>query len=366
MAFGYIKGMKTANHPTVPPSKIGIILVHLGTPEQPNPKHIRRFLRVFLQDRRVIEVPKIIWWCILNGIILPLRPRKIQHAYQAIWDNENDQSPLKTHADAQLTTLSSLLDHDHFILRVAYRYSKPCIASVIKDMQQQGARRILVVPQYPQYSATTTASVRDEVFRALMELRWQPNIRFIDDYADHPAYIKAIQDSINTHLGQLDWKPDHIITSYHGLPEKYLHKGDPYHCFCHKTTRLLKESMGLDASSISLAFQSRFGREPWLQPYLEPYIESLPAKGIKKIAIVAPGFSVDCLETLEEINIGIRETFMDAGGEQMTYIPCLNASDHAISLLKQLITEGLQGWHPMPLAQRPAHHKTSEVHETSP
>ncbi|MGC6404748.1 MAG: ferrochelatase [Candidatus Comchoanobacterales bacterium] len=331
-------------HPTVPQPCTAVILVHLGTPEKPTPKSIRRFLAEFLADRRVIEAPRWLWWLILNCFILPFRPRKIQHAYQAIWDHERQQSPLRSFAEDQCTLLKPYADKLDIGIHFAMRYGQPSIDSVIKTLHQKGARKILIAPLYPQYSATTTASVRDEVYRTLISMRWQPNVRFIDDYADHPSYIDTISASIQKHLNQLSWQPDLIIASYHGLPQSYFQQGDPYHCFCLKTTRLICEQLQLDKDTITSAFQSRFGRAQWLQPYLEPLVASLPEKGVKKIVIVAPGFSVDCLETLEEINIGIRETFLEAGGECFSYIPCINADDSAITLYQKLLSDALSGW----------------------
>lgn len=335
------------DHPPVKRPRVGVLLLNLGTPEGTDYWSMRRYLSEFLSDRRVVEVPPLIWQPILQGIILTFRPSKSGHAYAGIWNQERNESPLKTFTRAQADKLGALLQTRHgekVVVEWGMRYGHPSTEAALRRLTDQGCERILLFPLYPQYSATTTATANDQAFRALMKMRRQPAVRTVPTYHDDPAYIDVLAGSVRRHLSGLDWTPDLIITSFHGLPKAYLEKGDPYHCYCLKTARLLREALGLPPEKLCAAFQSRFGRAEWLQPYLEPMVKALPAQGIKKIAILAPAFVSDCVETLEEVDQGIRETFLTAGGESFTYIPCLNADDAHIDLLRQIVERELGGW----------------------
>lgn len=336
-----------AGHPHVRTPRVGVLLLNLGTPEATDYWSMRRYLSEFLSDRRVVEVPQAIWQPILQGIILTFRPSKSGHAYAGIWNRERNESPLKTFTRAQADGLRAALAATHgdrIIVEWSMRYGKPSVATGIDSLLAQGCERILLFPLYPQYSATTTATACDQAFRHLMTLRRQPAIRTAPTYHDDPDYIDVLGASVRRHLGGLDWQPDRIIASFHGLPKMYLEKGDPYHCYCLKTARLLREHLGLTADGLTHAFQSRFGRTEWLQPYLEPMIKALPDQGVRKIAILAPAFVSDCVETLEEVDQGIRQTFLTAGGTHFTYIPCLNDHPDHIGLLQRLVERELGGW----------------------
>jgi len=306
---------------------------------------MRRYLDEFLSDRRVIEVNPIFWQVILKLVVLTTRPKKSGHAYDKIWNRELNESPLKTVTRNQVEKIAARLANvPGLVIDWAMRYGLPPIAERLKAMVDQGCDRVLLFPLYPQYSAATTATVQDKTFDALKTMRWQPALRTVPAYFDHPAYIDALAQSLEAHLASLDWRPDRIIASYHGLPEEYHQKGDPYYCHCQKTTRLLRDRLGLPEDAITTTFQSRFGRAEWLKPYTADTIEALPAQGVKNVVVITPGFAADCVETLEEIGIGVRESFMSAGGRNFDVTPCLNDSDVSIEMLSTIIEEELQGW----------------------
>ncbi|MEL7273728.1 MAG: ferrochelatase [Pseudomonadota bacterium] len=332
-------------HPRVNFGRIGILLVNLGTPDGHDKYSMRRYLKEFLSDRRVIETPRIIWWPLLNGIILNTRPKKSGALYASIWNEELDESPLRTFTRSQSEQLTERLGmHTNLEIDWGMRYGNPSIESRLEALKEKGCERILVVPLYPQYSAATTATVNDKAFEALMKMRWMPAMRTVPPYHDDPAYIHALATSIEKHLAGLDFEPEHIIASYHGIPQSYFRKGDPYHCHCMKTSRLLKEHMGWKDGYLISTFQSRFGPEEWLQPYTDKTVEKLAEEGIKRIAVVNPGFSSDCLETLEEINGEVREEFEENGGEHFTHIPCLNDGPEGMNLIETIVRRELQGW----------------------
>ena len=319
--------------------------MNLGTPEATSYWLMRRYLKEFLSDPRVIEVNRVLWWFILNGVILTFRPQKSGKAYEKIWNKALNESPLKTITRGQSEALQKALkDRPEIIVDWAMRYGQPPVAARIEDLKAKGCDRILLVPLYPQYSAATTATALDKCFDALKTLRWQPAIRSLPPYFDHPAYIDALAKSLKQHIKDLPWKPDLILASFHGLPKEYLTKGDPYYCHCMKTARLLREKMKLSPEQLQVVFQSRFGRAEWLQPYAQGTVEGLPAKGIKNLVMIMPGFSADCVETLEEVAIGLDETFKHAGGVNFSAVPCLNDSPLSIAMLDMLVRQELQGW----------------------
>ncbi|MCF4099578.1 ferrochelatase [Maritalea mediterranea] len=333
------------DHPQIPPKKIGVLLLNLGTPDATDYWSMRRYLKEFLSDRRVIEIPRAIWWPILNLIVLTTRPKKSGAAYDKIWDMENDDSPLRVIAKEQVEKLSERLKgQDNIVVDYGMRYGNPSTPDAIDRLKAQGCEKILLVPLYPQYAASTTATANDKAFDHLKTMRWQPAVRTAPAYFEDPAYIEAIANSITDGLEKLDFKPDLVITSYHGVPKSYLMKGDPYHCQCFKTTRLVREKLGWAEDKMMVTFQSRFGPEEWLQPYTDKTLEELPSLGVKKVAILTPGFSVDCLETLEEIAMEGEEEFMEAGGEKYAYIPCLNATDPGMDVIESVVRRELQGW----------------------
>jgi len=333
------------DHPAVQPKKIGVLLLNLGTPDATDYWSMRRYLKEFLSDSRVIEIPKWIWWPILNGIVLTVRPKKSGAAYDKIWDYENGDSPLRVIAQRQVEKLrSSYADQPNVVVDYAMRYGNPSTQSKLEELQAQGCDKILLVPLYPQYSAATTATANDKAFDALKQMRWQPAVRTAPAYFENDAYVSALAKSIEQGLANLDFEPDLVITSYHGVPKSYLMKGDPYHCQCYKSTRLVREKLGWPEDKMMVTFQSRFGPEEWLQPYTDKTLEALPEKGIKKIAILTPGFSVDCLETLEEIAMEGKEEFMEAGGEEFAYIPCLNDSELGMDVIEDVVKRELAGW----------------------
>jgi len=334
-----------ADHPHVPPKRIGVLLLNLGTPDATDYWSMRRYLGEFLWDHRVIETPRPIWWFILNFIILSTRPQKSGANYATIWDKEHDESPLRVISRAQAEKLqAAFADRDDIIVDYAMRYGNPSTESRIKALKAQGCDRILLFPLYPQYSATTTATANDKAFDALKTMRWQPAIRTVPAYFDDPIYVDRLARSIERGVAELDFTPDLVITSYHGMPESYLLQGDPYYCHCQKTTRLVRERLGWDESRIMVTFQSRFGRDEWLKPYTDHTLAELPGKGIKKIAILAPAFSSDCIETLEELAITGEEQFMHAGGERFAYIPCLNDSEDGMAVIESVARRELLGW----------------------
>ncbi|HMS19024.1 ferrochelatase [uncultured Sphingorhabdus sp.] len=327
-----------ANHPPVKTPRIGVLLVNLGTPEAPTASAVRRYLKQFLSDRRVVEIPALIWQPILRGIILNVRPRKSAANYAKVW--MPDGSPLAVYTNVQAESLQTRLGGEVDV-RYAMRYGEPAIARQLEAMKADGCDRILLAPLYPQYSGATTATVVDEAFRALAGMRWQPALRTLPAYHDDPAYISALAATLNAELAKLDFEPDAIVASFHGMPERTLHLGDPYHCHCQKTARLLSEALG---KPLTIAFQSRFGRAKWLEPSTEDTIKRLANEGKKKIAIFAPGFSADCLETLEELAMQGKEQFEEAGGEHYAYLPCLNASEPGMDMLEALVQRELSGW----------------------
>ncbi len=331
-----------SGHPPVKQGKIGVLLINLGTPDGTDYGSMRRYLSEFLSDPRVIEVPQPIWQLILQGPILTFRPSKSGRAYKKVW--MEDGSPLLFYTRAQAEKLNQRIGSDSLIVDFAMNYGNPSIKSKIDALKDQGCTRILTVPLYPQYSATTTASVNDRTFKALMKLRWQPALRTMPAFHDDPAYIDALCASLKDSLSKLDFEPDVLLMSYHGIPKSYFDKGDPYHCHCHKTTRLVREKMGWDENFIRTTFQSRFGPQEWLQPYTDKTLEALPEDGVKKVAVAAPAFISDCLETLEEIAMEGRDSFLEAGGEKFASLPCLNDSDIAIDLLETLVKRELGGW----------------------
>ena len=326
-------------HPDIKFGKTGVLIINLGTPDTTNWLDIRRYLKEFLSDRRVIEVNPILWKLILNLIILNLRPSKTAKAYKEIWMKDINMSPLLYYTKKQAEKISNTIADANLIIDFAMRYGNPSIKSKIKKLHEQGCERLIILPLYPQYAAATTATVCDEVYRTLMAMRWQPSLKIIPHYESDPLYIDALVNSINTKLEKIDWKPDLILASYHGIPKKYFDKGDPYHCYCHKTTRLVSEKF--KKIEIKTTFQSRFGPEEWLQPYTDKTLESLPKEGAKNVLAICPGFSSDCVETLEEILIQGRESFMEAGGENFDMIPCLNDTDDHIKLLNNLIEQNI-------------------------
>ena len=345
MKSGPSQSFRPSDHPKVNKGKIGVLLMNLGTPEATSYWLMRRYLKEFLSDPRVIEVNRVLWWFILNGVILTFRPQKSGKAYEKIWNKALNESPLKTITRGQSEALQKALkDRPEIIVDWAMRYGQPPVAARIEDLKAKGCDRILLVPLYPQYSAATTATALDKCFDALKTLRWQPAIRSLPPYFDHPAYIDALAKSLKQHIKDLPWKPDLILASFHGLPKEYLTKGDPYYCHCMKTARLLREKMKLSPEQLQVVFQSRFGRAEWLQPYAQGTVEGLPAKGIKNLVMIMPGFSADCVETLEEVAIGLDETFKHAGGVNFSAVPCLNDSPLSIAMLEILVRQELQGW----------------------
>jgi ferrochelatase len=334
-----------ANHPPVAKPKIGVLLLNLGTPEATDYRSVRRYLKEFLSDPRVIEAPRLLWWFILNVVILSFRPQKSGHAYAQIWDKDKNESPLRVITRQQTEALAQRFGgEDNVVVDFAMRYGNPSTQSRMEALQQAGCQKILLVPLYPQYSATTTATANDKAFEVLGKMRWQPAVRTAPAYFDDPKYVETLARSIEEGVAKLDFVPDLVVTSYHGMPVEYLERGDPYHCQCLKTTRLVREHLGWDKERIMVTFQSRFGRAKWLEPYTDVTLAALPGRGIKKIAILAPAFSADCIETLEEIAMQGRETFMHAGGEQFAYIPCLNDSPGGMDMIEAMVRRELSGW----------------------
>jgi ferrochelatase len=327
------------------PERVGVLLVNLGTPDTADAHGVRVYLREFLSDPRVIEDQGLLWKLLLNGIILRTRPARKARDYLKIWNTEKNESPLKTITRAQSDKLAAAIsDHDHVVVDWAMRYGNPSIAAGIGALMAQGCDRLLVVPLYPQYSAATSATVCDEVFRVLGQMRVQPTLRVTPPYYDDPDYIEALAVSIDAHLSSLPFQPEIIVASFHGMPQKYVDKGDPYATQCTATTDALRKRMGLDASKLILTFQSRFGFDEWLKPYTDKTMEKLARDGVRRVAVVTPGFSADCLETLEEIAQENAELFKHNGGEQFVFIPCLNDSDPGMDVIRQLVLRELQGW----------------------
>ena len=329
----------------VRPERVGVLLVNLGTPDSADARGVRVYLKEFLSDPRVIENQGLLWKLALNGVILRTRPARKARDYLKIWNTEKNESPLKTITRAQSEKLAAALsDQDHVVVDWAMRYGNPSIRSRIAALSAQGCSRLLVVPLYPQYSAATSATVCDEVFAVLANMRAQPILRVAPPYYDEPDYIDALAVSIDAHLKTLSFVPELIVASFHGMPQKYIDKGDPYQAQCVATTEALRRRMGLDASKLMLTFQSRFGFDQWLQPYTDMTIKKLAQDGVRRIAVVTPGFSADCLETLEEIAQENAEIFKHNGGEQFAAIPCLNDSEPGMDVIRQLVLRELQGW----------------------
>ena len=324
------------DHPQVKFGKTGVLLINLGTPSSTSWLDIRKYLKEFLSDRRVIEINPFVWKIILNLFILTFRPSKTARAYKKIWMKEKNMSPLRYYTEMQSTKLNKKIGSEKVIVDYAMRYGQPSIKNKIEDLKNLGCENIVILPLYPQYAAATTATVCDEVYRSLSKMRWQPSLQIIPHYESEPLYIEAISQSIEKKINQIKWIPDLIMASYHGIPKKYFEKGDPYHCYCHKTTRLIKEKMNLKIP-IMTTFQSRFGPQEWLQPYTDKTLEKLPKEGKKNILVICPGFASDCVETLEEISIEGKSSFIESGGENFDFIPCLNDNDKHIELFKSLI-----------------------------
>ncbi|WP_159593881.1 ferrochelatase [Chelativorans xinjiangense] len=335
----------SSDQPRVHTGKVGVLLVNLGTPDGTDYWPMRRYLREFLSDRRVIEWPRAVWYPVLYGIVLNTRPKKSGAAYAKIWNRERDESPLRTFTRAQGKKLgAALADHEHVIVDWAMRYGKPSIETVTKSLMERGCERIVAFPLYPQYSASTTATVNDKVFEALTKMRFQPALRTVPAYYDEPVYIDALARSIERHLASIDFTPEVVVASYHGIPQSYARRGDPYGEHCHETSRLLRQRLGWGEEKLLTCFQSRFGPEEWLQPYTDKTVERLAREGVKSIAVFNPGFVSDCLETLEEIAIGAGEIFHEAGGVNFTHIPCLNDSEEGMAVIEALVRRELSGW----------------------
>tara|TARA_B100000674_G_C37924812_1_gene954998 strand:+ start:520 stop:1518 length:999 start_codon:yes stop_codon:yes gene_type:complete len=327
------------DHPKINFGKTGVLLVNLGTPDSTKWWDIRKYLKEFLSDRRVIEVNPFIWQIILNLFILTFRPSKTAKAYKEIWMKDINKSPLRYYTEQQTKKLREKFTSENITLEFAMRYGNPSIKSRIHELKEQGCESLIVLPLYPQYAAATTATVCDEVYRSLMNMRWQPSLQIISHYESQPKYINALKNSIKKKVSEIDWVPDLILASYHGIPQKYFDKGDPYHCYCQKTSRLLTEIY--KDVPIQTTFQSRFGPEAWLQPYTDKTIEKLPSEGVKNLLVICPGFASDCVETLEEILIQGKESFIESGGKNFDVVECLNDNDDHIELLEDLISKYL-------------------------
>ena len=323
------------DHPKVNYGKTGVLLVNLGTPNSTSWWDIRKYLKEFLSDKRVIEVNFFLWQIILNLFILTFRPSKTAKAYKEIWMKKENMSPLRYYTEMQTKKLKEKIKNEGIIIDHAMRYGNPSIKNTIENLKKEGCEELIVLPLYPQYAAATTATVCDEVYRSLMKMRWQPSLQIIPHYESEPLYIDALVKSINKKISELNWKPDLIVASYHGIPKKYFDKGDPYHCYCQKTSRLITEKF--NKIPIQTTFQSRFGPQEWLQPYTDKTLENLPKEGKKNILVVCPGFSSDCVETLEEIAIQGKNSFLKYGGKNFDIVPCLNDNEDHINLLKYLV-----------------------------
>ena len=334
-----------AGHPSVEWGRIGVLLVNLCTPDATDYWSMRRYLKEFLSDRRVIEVNRVVWWFVLNFIVLTRRPQAKGRDYDKIWNKERNEGPLRTITRSQAEKLAADFASDsRVIVDWAMRYGNPSIASRLEALQKAGCERILLMPLYPQYAAATTATVCDKAFEALARMRWQPSLRVVPPWFDDPVYIEAVAASIEADLAKLSWKPDVVLASFHGIPQEYFDKGDPYHCHCAKTARLLRERLKLDEKQFRMTFQSRFGRAEWIKPYTDMTVKALAEEGVKNIAVVTPGFAADCLETLEEIAGENAEIFHHAGGMNFRAIPCLNDSDGGMRVLRAVVERELKGW----------------------
>jgi ferrochelatase len=342
---GASEGHRPAGHPPAASGRIGVLLLNLGTPDGTDYWSMRRYLKEFLSDRRVIEVPRWKWWPILNLIILTVRPGAKGRDYASIWNNERNEGPLKTITRNQAEHLARAFHGDgRIVVDWAMRYANPSTASRLQWLQAQGCDRILLVPLYPQYAAATSATACDEAFRVLMTMRWQPAVRVAPAWHDDPVYIEALANSVRAHLAGLDYTPEVRLASFHGMPQKYLEQGDPYHCQCMKTSRLLREKLGIPVERWVTSFQSRFGNDPWLQPYTDATIARLAKSGTRSLAVIAPGFSADCLETLEELDVENRAIFTGNGGEKFTYVPALNAGEEGMRVIEHVVRRELAGW----------------------
>ena len=345
-----MKYIGTQNFDHEAPSRVGVLITNLGTPAAPEKKALKTYLKEFLSDPRVVDVPRLLWWFILNGVILNIRPRRSAAAYRTVWTEQG--SPLLFHTEAQADALRARMRQqfgDEVIVEFAMRYGQPSIPSVLQGMFDRGIRKLLVLPLYPQYSGATTGSTFDALAADFTERRWLPELRFVSHYHDDDAYIGALANSIRAYRSA-HGTADKLLFSYHGVPRRYLEEGDPYHCECLKTSRLVAQELGLTEADYLVTFQSRFGREEWLQPYTDEILKGLPAQGVKSVQIVCPGFSADCLETLEEIGVENRDYFIGAGGEQYSYIPCLNDSPDHIDALAKIATDQISGWLPISAA----------------
>jgi ferrochelatase len=334
-----------ASHPPVRHGRIGILLLNLGTPDATDYWSMRRYLKEFLSDRRVIETSRLVWWPVLNLIILTKRPGPKGRDYEKIWNRELDEGPLKTITRDQAQRLSQAFAGDpRVIVDWAMRYANPTTESRLRALQEQGCDRVLLLPLYPQYAAATTATACDQAFRALMKMRWQPAIRVAPAWYDDEVYIDALAASIRRQLSALDFEPEALIATFHGMPESYLHNGDPYYCQCQKTSRLLRARLGWEEERWHTTFQSRFGNEVWLQPYTDETVKRLAESGVRRLALVAPGFTADCLETLEELDVENREIFLHHGGEKFAYLAALNATDEGMRVIEHVARRELAGW----------------------
>ncbi len=336
---------KPADRTPIPHGKVGVLLVNLGTPDGTDRVSMRRYLKEFLMDKRVIEWPRIAWYPILFGIVLNTRPAKVGKAYETIWNKERNESYLRTYTRSQAELMArALADHPSVVVDWAMRYGQPSIAARMDHLQKEGCDRILVFPLYPQYAAATTATVNDKAFETLLKLRWQPALRTAPPYHDDPVYIDALAVSIEKHLATLDWEPEKVLASFHGIPQSYSDKGDPYYRQCQETAELLRQRLGWSGEKLVVTFQSRFGPEEWLQPYTDKTVEKLAEDGVKRIAVFNPGFVSDCLETLEEIAEQVAESFLHHGGEKFTHIPCLNDTPDGMAVLETVVRRELSGW----------------------
>ncbi|MFT8516744.1 MAG: ferrochelatase [Acetobacter persici] len=344
MVFQHIPPRKhpdgTARHEGRP----GILLLNLGTPEDTGYRAVRRYLSEFLSDRRVIEGSPVLWQPILQGVVLTVRPGKSGKAYERIWDKEKNESPLRGYTRGQADGLRARFEADNVPVVWAMRYGTPSVEAGVRALLEQGCDRILAMPLYPQYSATTTATANDQLFRTLMTLRNQPAIRTLPAFPDEATYIEALAGSVRKAMATLATPPQMLVASFHGLPKEYVDKGDSYLADCQKTVTALREALGMDEATLPLTFQSRFGPTRWLEPYTAPFIAGLPEKDVKRIAVITPGFMTDCIETLDEIGNEVCEDFLKAGGEEFTLIPCLNDSVEAIDVLERLARQELAGW----------------------
>jgi ferrochelatase len=353
-------GPLPAGHPAVQPRRIGVQLSNLGTPDATDYWSMRRYLAEFLSDRRVIEAPRALWWLVLNGIILTTRPGRKGKDYETIWNRELDESPLKTITRNQASRLQAALGAgllgpggETVVVDWGMRYGNPSIKAALDRLHAQGCDRILLVPLYPQYAAATTATACDKIFEALMTMRWQPALRVAPAYHDDAVYIEALAQSVEQHLATLDHEPEVILASFHGVPKDYLLKGDPYHCQCMKTGRLLRERLGMSPEKFRITFQSRFGRAEWLQPYTDETVKALAAGGVKSLCVLTPGFSADCLETIEEIGGENADYFRHGGGKEFTRVACLNDGPGGMRVIEAIIRRELAGWVEAP-AEAPA------------